>query len=144
MLGRRCGVGVCTSRGFQGVGVRAPRPSESLCSWGRLTQGRALMWNSEDSVDLFYVRMLKQKSVHVISSTLKARHRPHLRTYLNLSSFVVQTEELRSREMPSHFTVNGGRAGGWGGKKRSEQAQVVRWLSLEQGWWGVPGRRGGR
>lgn len=37
--------------------------------------------------------------------------------YLNLSSFIVQTEELRSREVPSHFTVNGGRAGRLGRKE---------------------------
>lgn len=76
------------------------------------------MWNSEDSVDLFYVRMLKQKSVHVISSTLKARHRPHLRT--SISIFLLRCTDRgtgRSREVPSHFTVNGGRAGRLGRKE---------------------------
>ena len=53
---------------IQSVRVRARRPSETLCSWGSdQNRVRALVWDFEDSVDLYYLRTSKQKCVHMIS-----------------------------------------------------------------------------
>lgn len=56
------------ARRIQSVRVRARRPSETMSSWGSdQNRVRALIWDFEDSVDLYYLRMSKQKCVRMIS-----------------------------------------------------------------------------